>query len=99
MECGGAGKQLRNLGFLTILSIIGRDTGRAEEKDVASSSYISARELKRLSILQPWRTALAIAIDWAVIILAIALCEWSGSWWPYLPAVLVIAATRGRQVE
>lgn len=61
---------------------------------VASSNYISAKELKRLSELQAWRTGLAIAVDWGIIALAIALCEWSGNWWFYLPAVLVIA---GRQ--
>jgi len=61
---------------------------------MASSKYISASDLKRLSVLQPWRTALAITVDWAVIILAIVICEWTDSWWPYLPAVLVIA---GRQ--
>lgn len=60
----------------------------------ASNSYISPKELKRLSVLQPWRTALAIAIDWAVIVLAIAICEITDSWFAYLPAILVIA---GRQ--
>lgn len=61
---------------------------------VAGGSYVPARELKRLSVLRPWRTALAIAADWGVIAVAIALCEWSGNWWLYLPAILVIA---GRQ--
>lgn len=59
-----------------------------------SSTYIPARELKSLSVLQPWRTGMAVALDWAVIVLAIAASELSGSWWLYLPAVLVIA---GRQ--
>lgn len=61
---------------------------------MANGNYISAREIKRLSVLQPWRTVLSLAADWAVIALAIAVSEWSGSWWLYLPAVLVIA---GRQ--
>ena len=65
-----------------------------EGQTVASSNYISPRELKRLSELQSWRTALAIALDWAIIVAAIAISEWSGSWWLYLPAILVIA---GRQ--
>ncbi len=61
---------------------------------VAADNYIAAKELKRLSTLQPWRTGMALAIDWAIIVAAIAIVEWSGSWWLYLPAVLVIA---GRQ--
>lgn len=59
-----------------------------------SSNYIPARDLKGLSVLQPWRTAFAMAADWAVIVLAIVASEMSGSWWLYLPAVLIIA---GRQ--
>lgn len=61
---------------------------------MSSTNYIPARELKRLSVLEPWRTAWAVAADWIVVALAIAVCEATGSWWPYLPAVLVIA---GRQ--
>lgn len=61
---------------------------------MSSSNYVPAKQLKQLSVLQPWRTTLSIAIDWAVIALAIVASEMSGSWWFYLPAVLVIA---GRQ--
>ena len=60
----------------------------------ATENYISPKDLKRLSELTPWRTGLAVAIDWAVIALTIALVEYSGSWLLYIPAVLVIA---GRQ--
>ncbi len=56
-----------------------------------ATDYIDARTLKSLSRLTPWRTGLAIAIDWAVIIAAIVLCEWTQSWLVWLIAVPVIA--------
>lgn len=59
-----------------------------------TENYISPKDLKRLSELQPWRTGVAVAIDWGVIALTIAVVEYTGSWLLYLPAVLVIA---GRQ--
>lgn len=56
-----------------------------------SQSYISQKDIKRLSVLQPGRTVLAIAVDWAVIVATIALCERTGSWLLYLAGVAVIA--------
>jgi fatty acid desaturase len=84
------------LDFNTILSILTGEAAGQGPKGVldVSGNYIPARDLKRLSVLQPWRTALAVAGDWALIALSIAASEASGSWWLYLPAVLVIA---GRQ--
>jgi fatty acid desaturase len=52
---------------------------------------LDQREIKRLSALTPWRTALAIAFDWTVIAAAIGLSEWIGGIWVWLAAVLVIA--------
>ena len=47
--------------------------------------------MKALSALSPWRTALAIVTDWAVIAAAIAISQWSGSWLVYVLSVAVIA--------
>lgn len=58
---------------------------------MSSSGYMDARTVKELSKLSPWRTALAIVIDWAVIAAAIAISEWSGSWAVYILAALIIA--------
>ena len=54
------------------------------------SASISSKELKRLSALQPWRTILALALDWLVIAAAIAASEYSGSIWVYLLALVFI---------
>lgn len=55
------------------------------------SASISSKELKRLSALRPWRTVLALVLDWLVIAAAIAASEYSGSAWVYLFAVALIA--------
>lgn len=54
-------------------------------------STIAPQELKALSVLQPWRTAAALAVDWLVIAAAIAVSVYSGSIVVYIAAVLVIA--------
>ena len=56
-----------------------------------NAPYIAPKELKRLSQLTPWRTALAIAFDWAVIAASIALIEWTDSWLVWLLALPIIA--------
>jgi len=61
---------------------------------MAIPSYIPRDELKALSVLNPVKTALGIAFDWAIIIAAIAISELSQSWLVYLVAIAIIA---GRQ--
>jgi fatty acid desaturase len=56
-----------------------------------TDEYIDPLELKALSRLEPWRFVLAILLDWAVIAVAIAVCEWTDSWLSWLIAVPVIA--------
>ena len=56
-----------------------------------NAAFIAPKELKRLSQLTPWRTAFAIAFDWAVIAASIAVIEWTGSWLVWLLALPVIA--------
>lgn len=51
-------------------------------------------DLRELSVLRPWRTTLAIALDWGTILVAIAVSVWADNWPVYLAAVAVIA---GRQ--
>ena len=60
-----------------------------------NAPYIAPKELKRLSQLTPWRTALAIAFDWAVIVAAVFIAEWTDSWLAWLIAVPVIAGSSG----
>lgn len=52
---------------------------------------INSRELKQLSVLAPWRTAAALALDWLVIAAAIGVSEYAGNVWVYLVAVALIA--------
>lgn len=52
---------------------------------------IDTNELKKLSVLQPWRTVAALAVDWAAIAGAIAISSRLGGIWLYLLAVAVIA--------
>jgi fatty acid desaturase len=52
---------------------------------------IDSDELKKLSVLEPWSTVAALALDWAVIAAAIALSSHFGGVWLYLLAVAVIA--------
>lgn len=61
---------------------------------MAAPTYIPREELKELSVLQPGKTAFALAFDWAVIIAAIAFSLWADHWAAYLASVAVIA---GRQ--
>jgi len=56
-----------------------------------SQNYISQKDLKRLSVLTPWRTALAIAVDWLVIAITIAICVKTDSWLLYIPGIAIIA--------
>lgn len=55
------------------------------------SQWIDPRELKRLSVLQPHRTLLAISIDWALIAAAIAFSKYMQHPLAYIAAVMVIA--------
>ncbi len=61
---------------------------------MAVPTYISRDELKRLSILQPTKTAFALGFDWLVIIAAIAVSVWANNWVVYFLSIAVIA---GRQ--
>jgi fatty acid desaturase len=61
---------------------------------MAAANYISRDELKALSKLTPWKTAFALAFDWAVIIAAISVSVWADNWLVY---ILVIAIIAGRQ--
>jgi len=54
-------------------------------------SLISPEILKQLSRPQEWRAFATIALQWALIALAIAACIWSGSWWVTIPALAFIA--------
>jgi fatty acid desaturase len=58
---------------------------------------IDTETLKRLSVLKPWRSFLAIFMDWVIIILCIVVCE-SISYWFY-PLAFVIAGTRFHGLE
>jgi fatty acid desaturase len=51
---------------------------------------IGSDELKKLSVLRPWKTAAALILDWAVIAAAIALSSYFGGVWLYLLAVALI---------
>ena len=59
-----------------------------------ATSYLDGRPSKQLSVLAPGRTALAVALDWLVIALAIALSQVAHNFFVYLLAVIVIG---GRQ--
>jgi len=52
---------------------------------------IDSDELKKLSVLQPWRTMAAMALDWAVIAASIAVSSHFDGVWLYLLAVAAIA--------
>ena len=58
---------------------------------VQSMDYIDRQQLKTLSQLKPWKTAVAIVADWAIIIFAIVLGDMMGHWLVWLIAVAVIA--------
>jgi fatty acid desaturase len=55
-----------------------------------TQSYIQPAVLKRLSILQSWRTAAALVLDWAVIAAAIAVSQWAQHPLIYVLAVVII---------
>jgi fatty acid desaturase len=55
-----------------------------------TQSYIEPATLKRLSVLNTWRTISAIAFDWAVIAAAIAISKWADHPLVYILAVAVI---------
>jgi fatty acid desaturase len=59
-----------------------------------ATTYLDARTIKQLSVLTPWRTALAVGFDWLVVALAIAASEATHNIVVYLLAVIVIG---GRQ--
>lgn len=58
---------------------------------MGQQSYIGASDARRLSRLTPWRTAAALALDWAVIAAAIAAAEWTQSRAVWIACVPVIA--------
>lgn len=53
-------------------------------------TYVHPATLKSLSVLAPWRTAAALAFDWAVIAAAIVIAQWAQHPLVYLLAVAVI---------
>src|SRR5579863_4341385 len=57
----------------------------------AYQASIDSDELKKLSVLRPWGTVAALALDWAVIAAAIALSSHFGGVWLYLLAAAAIA--------
>ena len=59
-----------------------------------TTSYLDAKTIKRLSVLTPWRTALAVVLDWLVIAIAIAASQYAHNFLVYIVAVVVIG---GRQ--
>jgi fatty acid desaturase len=58
---------------------------------MASTLFLDARKLKELQQLQSWRTAAAIAFDWAVIAAAITISQWASVWYVWLASIVVIA--------
>lgn len=58
---------------------------------------IDKDELRRLSKLNPWRSLSAIAIDWIIIVLCIAACEYV-SYWLY-PVAFVVIGSRFHGLE
>ena len=58
---------------------------------------IEPETLRQLSKLQPWRSFLAIALDWIVIVVCIVACE-KLSYWLY-PVAFIIVGTRFHGLE
>jgi fatty acid desaturase len=58
---------------------------------------IDSKTLKRLSTLKPWRSFLAIFMDWAIIVLCIILCERFGYW--LYPLAFVVVGSRFHGLE
>ena len=59
--------------------------------DAPATTYADRRVVKELSQLRPWRTTMALALDWLVIAAAITTSVLSESSWVYALALLVIA--------
>lgn len=57
----------------------------------AQAPIVSSKEVKRLSQLAPARTIFAIALDWLMIVAAIAISEYIDSWLFYFPTVAIIS--------
>ena len=51
-----------------------------------------APDIRRLSVVSNWRSALTIAWQWAIIFAAATLAVWSGHWAVYILAAAVIAS-------
>jgi fatty acid desaturase len=58
---------------------------------------IETLKLKELSVLKPWRSLVAILMDWAIIIMSILLCEWISYW--FYPLAFVIIGSRFHGLE
>lgn len=58
---------------------------------------INAETLKQLSTLKPWRSFLAILMDWSIVILCIVLCERVGYW--FYPLTFIIVGSRFHGLE
>jgi len=58
---------------------------------------IDTEVLKNLSRLKPWRSFLAIALDWVIVILCIVLCELVSYW--FYPLAFVIVGSRFHGLE
>ncbi len=49
-------------------------------------------EIRRLSVVSNWRSALTISLQWAIILSVGTLAVWSGHWAAYLLAAVIIAS-------
>jgi fatty acid desaturase len=58
---------------------------------------IDAKTLRHLSTLKPWRSFLAIFLDWSIIVLCIILCERFGYW--FYPLAFVVVGSRFHALE
>ena len=58
---------------------------------MANERFIDPKRLKELQQLESWKTMAAILFDWAVIIAAISMSEYFGTWLAYIAAIIIIA--------
>lgn len=58
---------------------------------------VDSQTLRQLSTLKPWRSFLAIALDWGIIVLCIVICEQVSYW--FYPLAFVIVGTRFHALE
>ena len=58
---------------------------------------IDAETLRRLSTLKPWRSFLAMGLDWIIIVLCIVVCETFGYW--FYPLAFVVVGSRFHGLE